>query len=236
MCTSMCISMPLQHKVKLKHDEIISGWQESLNIHWIVPSLVLIVMKKCALAQGVPKTLKYISIHPKPAKWSANRKLMVRQNQSKSKIIHCSPFLAHKNVQHDPKLDQGVSVLWEASLGPDTSDVWKPCHVQKSQAVDLKGCICGVEITEAEIESGDKLVMKCKVLGCETIWVSTFWKQAVSHCWNFFSSTANVWIIPSLPGIGPVWAAKGAMHQNGAIIPDWIQDRSSTTNIYLVVI
>ena len=35
-------------------------------------------------------------------------------------------------VQHDPELDQGVSVLQEASLGPDTSDVQKPCHVQKS--------------------------------------------------------------------------------------------------------
>jgi len=33
-----------------------------------------------------------------------------------------------------------------------------------------------------------------------------------------------VWITPSLPRIGPVQAAKGVMHQNGAAVPEFKMD------------
>ena len=46
-------------------------------------------------------------------------------------------------------------------------------RVRKTRVVDLKGCECGLEVSQAEIDAGD-LVMKCKVPGCETVWVSSF--------------------------------------------------------------
>ena len=51
------------------------------------------------------------------------------------------------------------------------TDATKSRHIRKVRRIDLKGCECGWEVSQAEIEAGDN-VMRCKVQGCETVWVS----------------------------------------------------------------
>jgi hypothetical protein len=50
-------------------------------------------------------------------------------------------------------------------------------RVRKARVIDLKECDCGREVSQEEIAAGD-LVIRCKVPGCETVWVSIdviFW-------------------------------------------------------------
>jgi hypothetical protein len=46
---------------------------------------------------------------------------------------------------------------------------------------DLDACICGIGMSEVEIQAGDS-VMKCKVHRCETVWMSHVVKLCSSHC------------------------------------------------------
>jgi len=43
-------------------------------------------------------------------------------------------------------------------------------RIRKSHIFDLNMCVCGSEVSDAEIKEGDT-VMRCKVPGCETEWV-----------------------------------------------------------------
>jgi hypothetical protein len=43
-------------------------------------------------------------------------------------------------------------------------------RVRKSRTFNLKACMCGVDVSEAEIQAGET-VLQCKVQGCETSWV-----------------------------------------------------------------
>jgi hypothetical protein len=43
---------------------------------------------------------------------------------------------------------------------------------RKPRAIELRHCECGIEVSQAEIDDGGA-VMKCRVAGCETIWVSS---------------------------------------------------------------
>jgi len=49
------------------------------------------------------------------------------------------------------------------------TDATKSRRIRKVRRIDLKGCECGWEVSQAEIEAGDN-VMRCKVQGCETVW------------------------------------------------------------------
>jgi hypothetical protein len=53
--------------------------------------------------------------------------------------------------------------------------------VRKTRTFDLHACICGIGVTEAEIEARDS-VMKCKVHGCEIVWVHHVVELCSSHC------------------------------------------------------
>jgi hypothetical protein len=44
-------------------------------------------------------------------------------------------------------------------------------QTRKANVLSLNACICGVTITNLEIQD-NKAVMKCQVPGCETVWVS----------------------------------------------------------------
>lgn len=57
-------------------------------------------------------------------------------------------------------------------VSPRPSNAGRSHQIRKKRSIDLKGCICRVEISQSEIESSD-FMMNCKVPGCETIWVST---------------------------------------------------------------
>lgn len=43
-------------------------------------------------------------------------------------------------------------------------------RIRKARTINLKACMCGIDVSEAEIEAGEK-VLQCKVPGCETGWV-----------------------------------------------------------------
>ena len=60
------------------------------------------------------------------------------------------------------------------------SDSWAQ-HVRKTRMFDLDACICGIGMSEVEIQAGDS-VMRCKVHRCETVWVSHVIKLYSSHC------------------------------------------------------
>jgi len=51
--------------------------------------------------------------------------------------------------------------------------------IQKIWAVNLNSCICSIVVLRLDIKAGD-MVMKCRVPGCKTVWVSKS-----SHYWNF---------------------------------------------------
>ena len=56
----------------------------------------------------------------------------------------------------------------------DSMDSIRPRRTRKVNILNLNACICGVTITEHEIQNSEA-VMKCRVLGCETVWVSELW-------------------------------------------------------------
>lgn len=78
-------------------------------------------------------------------------------------------------------------------------------RIRKTRVINLKGCKCGKEVSQAEIEVGD-LVVRCKVHGCETVWVSC------SFC--FYYDNWQRYLVPlKLHGIGPNHVQKLGMPQ-----------------------
>ena len=53
-------------------------------------------------------------------------------------------------------------------------------RIRKTRTFDLHACICGTGVSEVEIQGGDS-VMKCKVHGCETVWVRHFIEFSTSQ-------------------------------------------------------
>jgi hypothetical protein len=79
-------------------------------------------------------------------------------------------------------------------------------QTRKANIINLNVCICGVTITKHEIQD-NAAVMKCRVAGCETVWVSEPSIQAmtlVTH--HLFSSIWVAWTMNLYPGNGPVRA------------------------------
>jgi len=77
-------------------------------------------------------------------------------------------------------------------------------QVHKTWTINLHACICGMDVSEDEIQVGDD-VFKCKVLGCETLWVSdtvcivcTWLDTSKYHhkCMNY-DFTLKYWSCPS---------------------------------------
>ena len=82
-------------------------------------------------------------------------------------------------------------------------------RIRKSRTFDLNVCICGSEVSEAEIKEGDT-IMRCKVPGCETEWVCkphprgffTYWlaySQYHRACMMYDFAPKN-WSCPSCKG------------------------------------
>jgi hypothetical protein len=84
------------------------------------------------------------------------------------------------NLHSEPPTSSPLEYLTpqiELTLDSDS----QACCVQKTQTFDLHACICGIGMTEIEIEAGDS-VMKYKVHGCETVWVCHVVELCSSHC------------------------------------------------------
>ena len=72
--------------------------------------------------------------------------------------------------------------------------------------------MCGVTITESEIEEG-RNVMKCNTRGCETIWVSAaFIFMSLLDVQTCSSFTGNAWTTISSHANGLARAAKQEQH------------------------
>ena len=84
----------------------------------------------------------------------------------------------------------------------------RPRRTRKANVINLNACICGVTITEREIQD-NAAVMKCRVPGCETVWVSDLEASIqattlIAHC--LFSSIWFAWTMILYPGSGLVRA------------------------------
>ncbi|KAH8976596.1 hypothetical protein EDB92DRAFT_1248155 [Lactarius akahatsu] len=53
---------------------------------------------------------------------------------------------------------------------PEPAVSGRGCRLRKAKVLSLNMCTCGVTITDSEIDTGVN-VMKCRVPGCETVWV-----------------------------------------------------------------
>ena len=104
----------------------------------------------------------------------------------------------------------GPSALPQAL--PETETTFLPTistrarRVRKANVLSLNMCTCGVVITESEINAGTD-VMRCRVPGCETVWVSIFLVSLfhlLTHTIYSDSIIERAWITSSCPRIGPV--------------------------------
>ena len=202
--------------------------QVSLSIHWIVPFLALIAAIKYASAQQGSRTLKssndeleFPPLPPCPVQSASPQNILSPTSHAlDDPPCEWCTTVAYGNAGLSDKTDsfnqQTLNTPCETSSGPT---FLRTRHVQRIKAVNSKGCICGVEISEAEIERGDS-VMSCKVPGCETIWVSTNPNSRHNLATQvlLLSSIVNVWTMTSFIEVGLVWAAKEAAHWWSAIV------------------
>jgi hypothetical protein len=72
---------------------------------------------------------------------------------------------------HNTAWTSGLGGASESQLDVVVEFPTRTQRVRKMRVINLKGCECGREVSESEIKAGD-LVLRCKVQGCETVWVS----------------------------------------------------------------
>lgn len=77
------------------------------------------------------------------------------------------PRLSLMGVSPEPLVTPSTSTL-TVSLEPPVSSRGR--RLRKANILSLNMCTCGVTITDSEINTG-KDIMKCRVAGCETVWV-----------------------------------------------------------------
>jgi hypothetical protein len=75
-------------------------------------------------------------------------------------VGHC---LAVEATPLEATVDTNQSIL-------TAGDGTRSRRIRKSRVINLRACICGIDVSEADIQAGEK-VMQCKVPGCETVWV-----------------------------------------------------------------
>ena len=80
-------------------------------------------------------------------------------------------------------------------------------RLRKANVLSLNMCTCGVTITDFEIEAGTN-IMRCRVPGCETVWVCPYLSCGSSLHSHTHSSIKRVWTMNSCPKAGPVIAAQ----------------------------
>lgn len=91
-------------------------------------------------------------------------------------------------------------------------------RTRKAHLLQLNACVCGVTITDGEIQQGDT-VMRCRVPGCETVWVS-----AALSLYHYvlqlmkFSFTKIVWTMNTHRNSGPVKAARQERREVAAVV------------------
>jgi hypothetical protein len=83
------------------------------------------------------------------------------------------------NLHSEPSTSSPLEYL-TPQIEPTLDSDSRARRVRKTRTFDLHACICGVGVTEVEIEAGDS-VMKCKVHGCETVWVRHVVELCSSH-------------------------------------------------------
>ena len=108
--------------------------------------------------------------------WCVDARLRVSRGLAERKMAPFWCFLhpkPHMSNQHD---FEEISAPKDSNL---SHEVLRTGCIWKIWAVNLNSCICGIVISHLDIKAGD-IVMKCRVPGCKTVWVSKS-----SHYWNF---------------------------------------------------
>jgi hypothetical protein len=105
---------------------------------------------------------------------------------------HCQPLtLTMPTMQSIVETHTSTNRGGDASSDQEQTEDPQARRVRTKRRIVLDGCICGEVVLEVDKESN--LAMTCKVLGCETIWVSfskseyiwltdTFMSVIVSSC------------------------------------------------------
>ena len=103
----------------------------------------------------------------------------------------------------------GPSALPEAL--PDPALSTRGRRLRKANLLSLNTCTCGITITEAEITTGTD-VMRCRVQGCETVWVRSHFRVYHPMCLPLAlaltSTIDHAWITSLCPRTGSVIAAQ----------------------------
>ena len=89
-------------------------------------------------------------------------------SDSSSTVDSAHPAEPASTGQSTPPLSANPEL--DPCIGQPTGNL-KGRRIRKTRVIDLKGCECGLEVSQAEIDAGES-VMMCKVPGCETVWVS----------------------------------------------------------------
>ena len=133
-----------------------------------------------------------------------------RESESRESL----PVIA--NTQHLTRSDPDADTsLQTNSVAPACAPGPQPSHDaivsvrprrRKANVLNLNACICGITITDHEIQDGEN-VMKCRVPGCKTVWVSgvlTFFQTLLIT--YSLSSISHVWTMSLYHGSGLVSA------------------------------
>ena len=98
-----------------------------------------------------------ITIHP--TEWYVNRN---------------DTTVPSQNSMVEPQGHEPTETSVEATSsfhGTNSTEISRTGRVRKKRAIDLNSCMCGMVVSQSDIDAGDT-VMKCKGPGCETVWVS----------------------------------------------------------------
>jgi hypothetical protein len=79
---------------------------------------------------------------------------------------------ADTNPDISPKIAPGPQLVLDGTVTEFVGV--RPRRTRKANVLNLNACICGITITDNEIQNNEasETIMKCRVLGCETVWVS----------------------------------------------------------------
>ena len=84
-----------------------------------------------------------------------------------------------------------TSLRASPELGPEPAVSTRSRRLRKAIVLSLNMCTCGVMITDSEIDAG-KNIMKCRVPGCETVWVCPL-LNAIRPCTYTLAVSSNLY-------------------------------------------
>jgi hypothetical protein len=121
-----------------------------------------------------PSTIASTSDAPSPesslAHISFSRPLDSRTPPPRLSLTGVSPELLQEPLVTPQVLPQVTPSTSTLDVSPEPPVSSRGRRLRKANVLSLNMCTCGVTITDSEINTGQN-IMKCRVAGCETVWV-----------------------------------------------------------------